>query len=558
MEALDVPTFLQQARFAYAVMAVVWLGGLVRIRRAGWLLGGVLLANALVWWETMLPLQRLYALGPSLDRIGNLGLCQVVAANGAPWNTSQIGQLHFEPFWGALVAALSAGSPDRLLVLYPWMSLVAASGFVLAVFFGLRPLDPHAEGTSDGAGSPWERVFAAGGAALLCTAPLDFAATYRAPWAMTFLLKPNHALGLVLLPLLLRAFAGIRGWKGRLGVGLLLQVLGWVFVIHMAYVCAGLIAFALFAWRSSPSTARTDSLDAATVIGINVLVVSPYLAMLLLSYPIFQPGPTMAVPSWSAHLLEPTLSAGFVFTLGAWGFVVLVRRKDRLSRVLAGQIAAAFLLWIAYLALSRINMAKERDELFYWQRFLLGALAGIGAWDLGGRLAPVLRRAKDPSVRAAALGVFLLPFTLPYWWDPLRMDSYFPGSLQPLPALVRLPTDYIRAALPRDAVLAGDRDYARWVAALGARRVLLTSNLHMPKDYAHRVRLEEALVRGEPEAVTSARARGVTHLVVTPALLSLYSGTGLPGLRGRADLREIHFTGDPAAAYVALFALEAR
>jgi hypothetical protein len=550
MGALSVPTFLQEARIAYVVLALLWLGALLRIRRPGWLLVGALGANAFLWIETMLPLQRLYALGPSLDRVGNLGLCQVVAAAGHPLQTSQIGQLHFEPLWSALVALLSVGNPDRVLVLYPSLSLVMACLFTLAVYHGL-----HAPDGGEADGRTWERVFAAAGATLLCAAPFDFGGTYRVPWAMTFLLKPNHALGLVLFPLLLRAFAGIRGWGGRLAVGFLLHVLGWVFVIHMGFACTGLALFALGSWWRSRPSAGKDVGDAAAVIGVNVLVVSPYLVMLLWGYPIFQPGPSMAVPVWSAHLLEPTVGAGLAFALAAWGLAVVGRRDDRLSRVFTAQVVAAFLLWVAYLALSRVNLAKERDELFYWQRFLAGILAGIGAWDLASRAALSSARLLEPARRAAALGLVLLPLTLPYWWDPLRMDSYFPGSLEPLPELIRLPTDYIRHELPRTAVFAGDRDYARWVAALGARRVFLVTNLHMPKDYAARVRLEEALVRGEPGATETARARGVTHLVVTPALLASYPGTALLALRARTDLREVHFTGDPGAAYVVLFAL---
>ena len=91
------------------------------------------------------------------------------------------------------------------------------------------------------------------------------------------------------------------------------------------------------------------------------------------------------------------------------------------------------------------------------------------------------------------------------------------------------------------------------VAALGARRSLLSLNLHMPKDYAARVRLESALVRGEGDAASAARARGVTHLVATPALLTAYPEISLLQLRARRDLREVFFTGDPADDYVALF-----
>jgi hypothetical protein len=555
MGALDVPAFLLQARIAYVVVALLWLALLLRLKKPNWLLAGALGANAFVWLETMFPLQRLYGLGTSSDRLGNLGLTLVVAAAGKPQHTSQAGQLHFEPFWGALVAFLAAGNPDRVLALYPWLSLVTACGVVLAVYHGLRPLAERTEAPGDGAGSPWERVFAAAGVTLLCTAPFDFAGTYRAPWAMTFLLKPNHALGLVLFPLLLRSFAGVRTWTGRLGVGLLLHLLGWIFVVHMVYVCAGLALFAACSfWQRRPERAR-EAVDVAVVIGVNVAVVSPYLAMLLWGYPIFDPGPSMGIRLWSAHLLEPTVLGGVSFALAVWGYVVMTRREDRLSRLWTTQVAAALVLWVAYLALGRYNLAKERDELFYWLRFLMGALAGMGAWDLGARAARHAQRLAEPSLRAATLGLVLLPLSLPYWWDPLRMDAYFAGSLEPLPALLRLPTDYIRHHLPARAIVAGDPDYARWVAGLGARRVFLATNLHQTRDHIDRVLLQDATMRHEPDAAATLRARGVTHLAVTPVFLANYPEVTLRGLRARPDLQEVHFTGDPARDYVALFAL---
>ena len=80
VRALDVEAFLAAARHAFPLLALVWLVLVVRLRRASVLLAGVLLANAYAWLETNWPLQRLYALGPSSDRVNNIALCQVVAA----------------------------------------------------------------------------------------------------------------------------------------------------------------------------------------------------------------------------------------------------------------------------------------------------------------------------------------------------------------------------------------------------------------------------------------------------------------------------------------------
>src|SRR5205085_1238895 len=77
---------------------------------------------------------------------------------------------------------------------------------------------------------------------LLSSAPMDWAGPYRVPWAMTFLLKPNHALGLLLAPWVVRAVAHAQRDRDRLMAGLLLHLLGWAFVIHMGALCVGLVA----------------------------------------------------------------------------------------------------------------------------------------------------------------------------------------------------------------------------------------------------------------------------------------------------------------------------
>jgi len=64
-----------------------------------------------------------------------------------------------------------------------------------------------------------------------------------------------------------------------------------------------------------------------------------------------------------------------------------------------------------------------------------------------------------PAVAAAAL-----PFALPVWWDPSRMDLYFPGSLDPIPP--RYLEVAARLAGDHHAVLAGDPYAEGWAAGL--------------------------------------------------------------------------------------------
>jgi hypothetical protein len=375
---------------------------------------------------------------------------------------------------------------------------------------------------------------------------------------MTFLLKPNHALGLVLLPWVLRAFAGIDGWRSRIAAGALLHVMGWAFVIHMGATCVGLVALALAGFALRHPEARRDARDAAGVIGINLLIVSPYLVLLFATYGVFTSTVRHQIPPWSAHLWEATARLGWMLPLAAWGAVVLWRR-DRLGRVWAAQALGALLLWLSFYALSALQLAKERDDLYYWLRVLAAALAASGAWDLAGRAAEVARGEiaallAAPERRAAALALAALPWALPSWWDPARMDLYFAGSRDPLPATATV-TAAALADRP-DALVAGDPYSARWIAALTGRRVLLAHDFPAPSDWRRRVELNEALLRGDPAALPDAARRGVTHFVVTSGELAR-AGLDIAEVRRRPHFVPVALVDDAAGGFVALFELRA-
>jgi hypothetical protein len=556
VRSLDVDAFLTAARHLFPLLALAWLALVVRLRRPGALLAGVLLANAYVWLETNWPLQRMYALGPSSDRLNNIALCQSVAAGHSPIYQPQVGTMHFEPFWAVVTAVLSGWDTDRLLRIYPFLSLVMAGGVALSLFFALRPLrSAGATAAEDGPWSGWERALIALSATLLASAPLDYAGPYRVPWAMTYLLKPNHALGLVLMPWVARGFAGIRGGRDRVIVGLLLHVLAWAFVIHMGAFCIGLVVFALLAtvWRREE--AARDWLDVAAVIGINVLVVSPYLFMLFSGYGVFQHGPRLEIPPASPHLLEATARTAPLFALACWGGVVAWRR-DRLGRVWAAQAAGAFLLWLAYYGLHLLQQAKERDDTYYWLRLNLAVCAMVGAWDLVSRVWSRWWPSKaDPAWRAALLAGLAIPLALPYWWDPSKMDLYFPGSLTPVPEVVTSPAAFLRAHDAPRLVLAGDPGAVRWMSALTGTRVLIARDFHAAPDHPVRAAFNEAVVRGGPGDPLAQAARwGVTHVVVTPAFLAGY-GVTLSDLDARPYLKRVHFAGTRQGEYVAVFEL---
>jgi hypothetical protein len=126
--------------------------------------------------------------------------------------------------------------------------------------------------------------------------------------------------------------------------------------------------------------------------------------------------------------------------------------------------------------------------------------------------------------------------------------------LQPLPALITGPAEFLRHHTGPRAVVAGDTDYARWAAALGARRALLSRGLHAPGDTPARQRLQALLVQGgDPAAARAEAARyGVRYLVVTPAFLAQYPPATLDALQSRPDLRLVHLSGEPRREFVAI------
>jgi hypothetical protein len=549
VSGLDVGAFLAHARTLAAAAGVAGIVLLLRLRRPWVVLAGVVAANAFAWLVSTWPLQRIYALGPSADRLTNLAWCTVVAAGGPPLQTTQVGQLHFEPLWGVLVAALAGFDADRVLALYPFLPLFVATAFPVALFFGLRPAEP-----GDG-WSAWERAAAALCGTLLMSAPFDYMTTYRVPWALMFLLKPNHSLALVMFPLFLYAFVRLRGWGGRIAVGLLLHLLAWTFVLHMAYIAIGLAVYAAWALLAGRGDGRRALADVATVIGVNALIVSPYLVMLLVGYPFLQPVAIQQIAKASPHLLETTFRLGAIFPLGVWGVVVAHRRGDRLGRVWSAQVVGAYLIWVGYLVLSAMHQARERDEIAFWIRVLMAVSAGIGAWDLAARLGARWRGTRaTPAWRAAALTALALPWCLPCWWEPSRMDVLFPESVAPLPAHFTEPAAYIRRHAEPRAVIASDPDYSRWLAALGARQVLRDRHMHVTADLPERERVLDTLLRDpDPDRVSAAAARyGIRYLVVTPVLLSLHPGVTLEDLASRAHWDPVWVTevdGQPVVVF---------
>jgi hypothetical protein len=286
-----------------------------------------------------------------------------------------------------------------------------------------------------------------------------------------------------------------------------------------------------------------------------VLIASPVIVSLVLGRLHRKSDVFSTLPAGSSHLLETTMRAGPVFLLGAWGALVAYRRGDRLGRLFSTQVFAAMLLWLGYAALSLIDIVEQPDEINFWVRFLFGAAAGVGAWNLvaqAPRVWPGL--ATEPSRLVAIAALVALPWTLPYWWDPMRMDRYFKGSTVPLDEDLRATGEFLRNHTPARAVLAGDLPFARWGAALGGRRSLLSEVGIMPRDTERRwIVMADLFQAREADRVRGAAGRyEVTHLVLTPAVARRY-GTSVADLDARTYLRRVFTTGDVAGQFLAIY-----
>ena len=544
VEGLDVPAFLGVMRLLFAGIALGAGLAMARMgddRRIGrtvlWI---AITGHALAWLATVFPLPNLYGANGSLDRENHLGWANVVALGFSPLYTFQVNQIHFEPLWPLLTAALAGFNVDRIALVMHWAPLFAGIALLLSVRFTWVRVWPGR------AGLHTEASFAALGALLLLAVPGDFWGAFSNPWALTFLLKPNHALGLVLAPLAAVTVARAGTWKTRLMAGLVLQLLGWVFVMHMALFVAGLVAFVAISWGTRRDDRRKDLIDVATAVGANLVLVSPYLLMLLVAYPIVQ-GRT-SLSGLSERPFEVSLRLGALLVLSGFGAWRAYRKGGRLGRILSTQWLTAHVIWQIYPLLGLVGLDREPDEAFYWCRFWTGLFAGAFMFSVAQqgfrRMRRVTMERVSPRIGAAAALslVLLLPSLLPAWWDPSTMDRYYPSARQPLPDWITEPTRFIRASTPPDAVFTGDRNYARWIAAYGARRVLLSRSLNWPNDALRRTDLDNAILHGGsgPLVAEGIERYGLQYLLVTGTPLEQAPAVTIEYLLKRPDLQVVY------------------
>src|SRR5687767_12493336 len=122
---MDSPSYdelFSSFRFAYLLLGVLAAVLLWRRPRPALALGVILGAHLAAWAVYVWPLGRLYALNELSDMCFNVGAAACASASGNPFDHTQVGFAHLEPFWSATWALVTLGHPERVLALYHWFS----------------------------------------------------------------------------------------------------------------------------------------------------------------------------------------------------------------------------------------------------------------------------------------------------------------------------------------------------------------------------------------------------------------------------------------------------
>ena len=187
VRGLDVDALFRAGRFVYLVAYLAWIVLLVRSRRRAWIWGPALL-SLLVWALTTFPLQRPYGLqAPSSDRLRHLWWAATAAAGNPPWESGIVGQRTLEPLWSFFVSLVALRDPARVMSTYAFLPALGLVATAAALAWAFRA-------------SPLRATLVPFFVLLASTQPLDYLEPFRIFWARHFLLKPNHALGLALVP----------------------------------------------------------------------------------------------------------------------------------------------------------------------------------------------------------------------------------------------------------------------------------------------------------------------------------------------------------------------
>ncbi|HXV65383.1 MAG TPA: hypothetical protein VEK15_32105 [Vicinamibacteria bacterium] len=519
----DLPSFFLAARYGFVLLYVAFLWLLARMPHAGLLAAGAVGLALYSWFVLEWPLERLYAFAPPFDRMFNVAMGATAATGHSPFESYQVAAADLEPFWRLVLKTVSLGRPENVLAFYPYFTPIVMVLLASSLYFGFRDANAG-EGVGD------ERRFEAAllvfFVLLLNSSPYEQFGVFRSFWPMNFLLKPNHVLGFVILPWIVRAVSRPGRWTGALAGAALLSALSWVFLMHWSFVVAGLLCYPFVA-HGLGRPAQTKRVLSA--VSLSFMAALPYVLFLVSNFH-WGHGGAVAEKVWLQlgyeegfyNVFAVGYEHGALFLLSLIGIAGMVKRRLGSDLVWLSLLAGCVLGWAGYLVLFAVDKIIEPDEFYFYSRFLLTLAAGSGAFFLWRKARESLALEGKASSRALCLGlVLLLPQTFPYWWNPLKMDRYYELALSPLPNQMVEMARWIRDETSPDAVFVAGGATSLWIASLSGRRVLTTANFRPTFDFEERVDLERRMiVGGEEAAFREAQTRfGVSHLAIDPAYL---------------------------------------
>ena len=557
--AVSLDIFFLVLRYAYVFLFLGWLLVLLRSPRPWLVAAGSLGFAWFAYFAIQFPLARPYALFPRTDRMFNVAMASTASTGHSPFESYQVGFGDHEPFWRLIMQILSFGRPENVLHIYLILTPAVLAVLAVSLYFGLRSgeNDDSESGLLD---KKWEVACIVYAVLLLNSSPHEKFGVFESFWSMTFLLKPNHTLGFVLLPWWVRSFTSERNTSFWVGL-LLLATLSWMFLLHWSYVMLGLAVYPFLARRLGHRPNWRHSWVAG---GLSSIAAIPYVLFLYRYFPADNTTVGRHVWDTSAYfegylnVFAVSYEHGPLFFLSVSGIGLMLYRRRRQDVALLSLLAGCVVGWLVFLIGFWMRRTIQPEEFYFYTRFLLSVAAGSGlflvvressriaAW-LGGRIASI------PQGLCLVLLV-TLPFSFPYWWNPVSMDRYYSRSLSPIPTEVRRLTTWVRAYTDRNDVFLASPELANWITALSGRRVLLTGDHRPPNDYERRAELtRRVLTSDEPGPYREAHE---DYLVTHLALDEDYSASFDTELSRIASLPWLKLVYQEGTLYVFAFMLD--
>lgn len=533
VRGIDIHRFQEALRAVYLLVYLLWVASLwMRKRRSS--LWGPIALSLVCWFMTTFPLQGLYALAFNTDRMRHLWWSATVAAGHPAWESGILDRSSLEPAWSLFVSVLALRDPERVFTVFAYLPALVIALTGIGLIVSLREMAPSGTTASS---SPeedqgWHAALWVGFFVLLAsTGPIDYLNPYRAFWAKSFLLKPNHALGFALVPLCVALSSKELNGRRSAMVVALLGLLGWVFITHWAILCWGIFLYSALAWWTH-RIALSESMRLAAILAGGALAVAPYIYFLVHQFPEtvnFEASPFAEDPLYSLWGESPprgyslfflvTFDLGANFYLAIYGLWAAWRSRAKFAWIWASVVVGSYFAWIVSVALLFSGRARQSDDIYYFLVFAVAVQAGLGAHHLVERASGViakhgnalLKPFEEPRKLAAAVLLLWLPLTLGWWWNPMRMDAHFRLGLTPMPRPVAELGQWVREQTQPSDVFLAEAEAAIWIPAISGRRIVFADDEKVVRDALERRVLVYAVV--EPDATLSDQPNALLALL---------------------------------------------